>query len=71
MDQEPSLWFEIENAVTDVNAMDKVIIDARDAKMHSLYSRVQKGNSHKDQLALQAELSRRMTIDHIFEEFAE
>jgi hypothetical protein len=45
-------------------------INTRDAKMHHLFAKVSntKGN-HKAQLDLSSEITRRMRVDHVFEQF--
>jgi legumain len=44
-------------------------VNSRDAKLHYLYSLVQRRNSHKAQLDLSIEITKRMRVDHIFEAF--
>lgn len=45
-------------------------VNTRDAKMHHLFAKVSntKGN-HKAQLDLSSEITRRMRVDHVFEQF--
>ena len=44
-------------------------VSSRDIKLNHLYSVVQRKKSHKAQLDLSAEITRRMQVDHIFEDF--
>jgi len=47
-------------------------INARDAKLHHLYSKVQNSaENHKASLDLQSEITNRMRVDHVFEQFAQ
>ena len=45
-------------------------IDTRDALIHHLYAKVSTGRSHKVHLDLSTEVTRRMRVDHVFEDFA-
>jgi len=45
-------------------------IDSRDALIHHLYAKVSTGRSHKVHLDLSSEITRRMRVDHVFEDFA-
>ena len=56
------------------SSMDQKLISAvnsRDIKLNHLYAKVQRQNSHKAQLELSQELSKRMRSDYVFEKFIE
>jgi len=44
-------------------------IDTRDALIHHLYAKVSTKRSHKVHLDLSSEVTRRMRVDHVFEDF--
>lgn len=44
-------------------------IDTRDAKLHHLYAKTSTKGGHKVQLDLNTEVTRRMRVDHTFEDF--
>lgn len=44
-------------------------VSSRDAKLHHLYSRLQEKGGHKVHLDMTSELTQRMRIDHVFEDF--
>jgi hypothetical protein len=45
--------------------------DTRDSKLNHLYATVMQKKSHKAQLDLNFEITKRMRTDHIFEDFSE
>ena len=45
-------------------------VDSRDALMHHLYAKVSTTKGHKVHLDLNAEITRRMRVDHVFEDFS-
>lgn len=46
-------------------------VNSRDIKLNHLYAKVQRKNSHKAQLDLSMELTKRMRSDQVFEKFIE
>jgi hypothetical protein len=48
----------------------KSAVNTRDAKLHHLYAKTSTKGGHKVQLDLNTEVTRRMRVDHVFEDFA-